>query len=182
MIWCKKTFGRIRKKAWLEKKETLSTGYGTYQTDIKMQEAHRRNTQGKSGWGWLSGAAKGFFNDFIVEGVMQQKKYIDYTPRPSDNAVIPSLGELFETWIIQILDEQGGIVNQITKWLLEQIDVLKKNVDKIQNDIIDRYQERLDKAKQEIAIDYEQEKNLWLPMQEKAKNLKEEFSSLKLGN
>ncbi|MEA5576920.1 dynamin family protein [Anabaena sp. UHCC 0451] len=172
----------ITEGTWLEKKETLSTGYGTDQTKITIQEAHRRNTKGKSGWDWLGGTVKGFFNDFIYEGVVEQKKYIDYTPRPSDNAVIPSLGELFETWIIQTLDEQTGIVNQITKWLFEQIDVLKKNVDKIQNDIIDRYQERLDKAKQEIAIDYEQEKNLWLPMQEKAKNLKEEFSGLKLGN
>jgi predicted GTPase len=172
----------ITERTWLEKKETLSTGYGIDQTKITIQEAHRRNTKGKSGWDWLGGTVKGFFNDFIYEGVVEQKKYIDYTPRLSDNAVIPSLGELFETWISQIQDGQEGIVHQITKWLLEQIDVLKKNVDKIQNDIIDRYQERLDKANQEITIDYEKQKNVWLPMQEKAENLKEEFSGLKLGN
>ena len=172
----------ITEGTWLEKKETLSTGYGTDQTKITIQEAHRRNTQGKSGWDWVTGTTKGFFNDFIYEGVVEQKKYIDYTPRPSDNAVIPSLGDLLESWIIQTEDAQVGIVKQITKWLLEQIDVLKKNVDKLQNDIIDRYQERLDKANQEITIDYEKQKNVWLPMQEKAKKLKEEFSGLKLGN
>jgi DNA-binding transcriptional regulator YhcF (GntR family) len=172
----------ITEGTWLEKKETLDTGYGTDQTEIKMQEAHRRNTQGKSGWGWLSGAVKGFFNDFIVEGVVKQKKYIDYTPRLSDNAVIPSLGDLLENWIIQAQYEQERTVNQITKWLLNQIEVLKKNVDKIQNDVIDRYEEKLDKANQEITLNNEKEKNVWLPMQEKAKNLKEKFSGLKLGN
>ncbi|WYL95871.1 MAG: dynamin family protein [Gloeotrichia echinulata IR180] len=171
----------ITEGTWLERKETLSTGYGTDQSKITITESHRRNTQGKSGWDWVTGTTKGFFNDFIYKGVVEQKKYIDYTPRPSDNAVIPSLGDLLGSWIIQAEDAQVEIVKQITKWLLEQIDVLKKNVDKIQNDIIDRYQERLDKANQEITIDYEKGRNVWLPMQEKAKSLKEEFSGLKLG-
>jgi len=56
--------------------------------------------------------------------------------------------------------------------------VSKKNVDKIQSDIIDRYQERLDKANQEITLDYEKQRNIWQPMKQKAQNLAEEFSSL----
>ena len=62
--------------------------------------------------------------------------------------------------------------------MLEQIDFLKKNVDNIQNDIIDRYQERLDRANQEITLDYEKQKDVWLPMQAKAQNLSAEFSGL----
>ena len=54
----------------------------------------------------------------------------------------------------------------------------KKNVDKIQSDIIDRYQARLDKANQEITLDYEKQQNVWQPIQQKAQDLAEEFSSL----
>jgi hypothetical protein len=168
----------ITKGTYLEKKETLNTGKGTNQTQITIQEAHRRNTQGKSGWDWLGGALKGFFNDFISEGLVQEKKYIDYTPRPSDNALIPSLGDLLENWTLQAEDAEVEIIKEITKWLLKQIDCLKKNVDKIQNDVIDRYEERLDKANQEIIISNEKEKNVWLPMQQKAQDLAEEFSGL----
>ncbi|AFZ14871.1 hypothetical protein Cri9333_4067 [Crinalium epipsammum PCC 9333] len=168
----------ITKGTYLEKKETLDTGYGTNQSQITIQEAHRRNTQGKSGWDWLGGTVKGFFNDFILEGVVEKKKYIDYTPRPSDNGLIPSLGNLLENWILQAEDAEVEIIKEITKWLLKQIDCLKKNVDKIQNDVIDRYEERLDKANQEIIISNEKEKNVWLPMQQKAQDLAKEFSGL----
>ena len=56
--------------------------------------------------------------------------------------------------------------------------MFKKNVDKLQNDIIDRYQARLDKANQEITIDYEKQRNVWQPIQQKAQDIAKEFSSL----
>ncbi len=90
--------------------------------------------------------------------------------------------DLLTGWIIQSQEEELKIVNQISRWLLEQVDCLKKNVDNIQNDIIDRYQERLDKANQEITLDYEKQRNIWEPMQEKAQNLAVEFSNLNLEN
>jgi len=62
--------------------------------------------------------------------------------------------------------------------LLEQIDCLKKEVHKNQNDILDRYQARLDKAHQEITLDYEKQKNVWQPMERKAQELAEEFGVL----
>ncbi|MEG4148211.1 dynamin family protein [Microcoleus sp. Pol12B5] len=101
-----------------------------------------------------------------------------YETRSSDNAEIPSVENLLTGWIIQSKKGEAEIVNKIATWLLEQIDCLKKNVDKIQNDIIDRYQTRLDKANQEITLDYEKQKNVWQPIQQKAQNLAEEFSSL----
>jgi predicted GTPase len=101
-----------------------------------------------------------------------------YETRSSDNAEIPSVENLLTGWIIQSKKGEAEIVNKIVTWLLEQIDCLKKNVDKIQNDIIDRYQTRLDKANQEITVDYEKQKNVWQPIQQKAQNLAEEFSSL----
>ncbi|MGB8686902.1 MAG: dynamin family protein [Microcoleus sp.] len=101
-----------------------------------------------------------------------------YETRSSDNAEIPSVENLLTGWIIQSRKGEAEIVNKIATWLLEQIDCLKKNVDKIQNDIIDRYQTRLDKANQEITLDYEKQKNVWEPIQQKAQDLAEEFSSL----
>jgi GTPase Era involved in 16S rRNA processing len=101
-----------------------------------------------------------------------------YNNRPSDNAKIPSIKSLFEGWRDQAGKPQVEIVDQIAQWLLEQIDCLKKNVDKIQNDILDRYQARLDKANQEITLDYEKKRNVWEPIQQKAQNIAEEFSSL----
>ncbi|MEH1816897.1 MAG: dynamin family protein [Nostoc sp.] len=101
-----------------------------------------------------------------------------YQTRSSDNAKIPSVEDLLTSWVVQSREEELKIVNQIARWLIEQIDSLKKNVDKIQNDIIDRYQARLDKANQEITLDYEKQRNVWQPMQQKAQDLAEEFSSL----
>ncbi|MFN5240364.1 MAG: dynamin family protein [Aphanizomenon sp.] len=112
---------------------------------------------------------------WIVETTIYDTQY---QTRSSDNAQIPSVEDLLAGWIIQSKGEQIKIVNQIARWLLEQIDVLKKNVNNIQNDILDRYQEKLDRANQEITLDYEKQKDVWLPMQAKAQNLSAEFSGL----
>lgn len=102
----------------------------------------------------------------------------EYEKRSSDNAKLPSVEDLLTNWIIQAKEQESERVNQIARWLLEQINYLKKNVDKIQNDIIDRYQERLDKAHEEITTNYEQQKSIWIPMQQKAQKLASEFSQL----
>jgi predicted GTPase len=102
----------------------------------------------------------------------------EYQPRSSDNAKLPSIEDLLTGWVEQAKEEDSERVNQVARWLLDQIDCLKKNVDKIQNDIIDRYQERLDKANQEITLDYEKQKSVWQPMEQKAQNLAEIFSNL----
>ncbi|MEG4853931.1 dynamin family protein [Microcoleus sp. B5-D4] len=101
-----------------------------------------------------------------------------HNTRSSDNAKIPSIKSLFEGWRGQGGKTQVKIVDQIAQWLLEQIDCLKNNVDKIQNDIFDRYQARLDKANQEITLDYEKKKNVWEPMQQKSQDLAGEFGRL----
>jgi uncharacterized protein YicC (UPF0701 family) len=72
------------------------------------------------------------------------------------------------------------MLKQVIEWLLAQIDDLKKSVDKTQNDILDQYRDRLEKARQEITFDYEKQQNVWQPMQQRAKRLEEEFS--RLGN
>ena len=91
---------------------------------------------------------------------------------------LPSVDKLLDKLDNPGERQESERVNQVSQWLLEQIDYLKKNVDKIQNEIVDRYQERLDKAHQEVTVDYEQQKSIWIPMQQKAQELVEEFSQL----
>jgi GTPase Era involved in 16S rRNA processing/DNA-binding transcriptional regulator YhcF (GntR family) len=101
-----------------------------------------------------------------------------YETRSSDNAKLPSIEDLLIGWQIQAKQAELEIVKQIASWLLAQIDCLKKNVERIQNDILNRYQERLDTAHREITIDYEIQKNVWQPMQQKAQNLAKDFNDL----
>lgn len=102
----------------------------------------------------------------------------EYQERSSDNAELPSIEVLLEGWIKQAKSKESERVNQVARWLLEEIDCLKQNLDTIQNEIIGRYQERLDKAHQEITLDYEKQRNVWQPIEGKAQELAQEFSSL----
>ena len=133
---------------------------GTWKEEIKIEKKRR---------------------DWYTLWLWEQTFYeTQYQTRSSDNAEIPSVNNLLRGWLIQSKKEETEIVNKIATWLLEQIDCLKKNVDKLQNDIIDRYQARLDKANQEITLDYENQRNIWQPIQEKAQNLAEEFCRLEI--
>ena len=187
IVFSKSTIIKIEKQPKIE--FTFQAGFpiteGTWQkeekTTITIEEAHKRNTQGKSGLDWLTGTVKGFAGDFLGKGIILQQKYIDYKQLSSDNADIPCISDLCLGLLNQaksVDGAEGEIANKIAPWFLEQIDLLRENVDKTQNDIIERYQARLDKAKQEISLDYENQKIVWLPMQHKAQNLAKEFNSL----
>ncbi|MEH1782940.1 MAG: GTPase [Nostoc sp.] len=103
---------------------------------------------------------------------------IEYKTRSSNNAEIPSTEKLLENWQFQLKQEDKSIVKELLRWLLEQIDRLTKNVDEVQEEVINRYQERLDTANREISIDYEMQKNVWQPMQQKSQSLAQEFFKL----
>jgi GTPase Era involved in 16S rRNA processing len=189
ITFSKSTIIKLEKQPKIE--FTFQAGFpitpGTWQeeekTTITIEEAHQRNTQGKSGFDWLAGTFKGFTDDFLVKGVILQQKYIDYKQLSSDNADIPRVSDLCLGLLNQaksVDGAEGEIANKIAPWFLEQIDWLRENVDKTQNDIIERYQARLDKAKQEISLDYEKQITVWLPMQQKARNLAKEFNSLEI--
>jgi len=98
--------------------------------------------------------------------------------RSSDNAQIPGAVDLLGNWTLQAQQAEPEVAKQIIIWLLEQTEQLKKKVDQIQSNVIDRYQSRLDKAHQEITLDYEQQRDVWQPMQQQALNLAEEFANL----
>jgi flagellar capping protein FliD len=98
--------------------------------------------------------------------------------RASDNAKIPSIGQILDDWNKQLKEVEPEMFKQVIEWLLAQIDDLKKSVDKTQSDILDLYRDRLEKARQEVTFDYEQQKNVWEPMQQRAKILEQELSQL----
>ncbi|WP_371418202.1 dynamin family protein [Anabaena sp. UHCC 0253] len=131
---------------------------GTWQEEIKVERRKRV-------WYKLWLGKKTFYE-------------IEYEKRSSDNAKLPSTEDLLGGWIMQARDNEKERFKQFAIWIIQRIDFLKQDVDKIQNDIIDRYQERLNKAHQEKTLDYEKQRNIWLPMQEKAQDLAEKFSSL----
>jgi GTPase Era involved in 16S rRNA processing len=101
---------------------------------------------------------------------------IRYEKRSSDNAQIPSTEELLIGWKIQVRKSEPEIVQEILEWLLKQIDILNNNVEQIKNNVLERYRARLDRAYQEITLDYEQHKNTWKSMQQKAQYLAKEYS------
>lgn len=98
--------------------------------------------------------------------------------RSSKNATIPKVGDLLKDWSDQAKMLEPDIVKQIIKWLLEQIDLLKNNIDNLQKDVVNRYQARLDDAHQQVTIDYQEVQNIWQPIQQKAIDLAEKFKKL----
>jgi predicted GTPase len=98
--------------------------------------------------------------------------------RSSENAKIPSIGQILADWKKQLKEVEPEILTPVIEWLLAQVDDLKKSVDKTQCDIIDQYQDRLEKARQEITFDYAKQQNVWQPMQQRAKKLEQGFSQL----
>jgi GTPase SAR1 family protein len=164
------------------REETLKTGDGKDQTKIEIGNSLARNTKNKSGWDWLGGAAKGLFKDFFWEGTVQNKRYLDFQPRTCDNAEIPKAADLLVGWLSQIKTPEREIAGEVLDWLLKEIENLSKNIEETQTDIIQRYQQRLDRAYQEIQISYEDARNIWEPMLVKAEELRDQCDKLVLEN
>ena len=99
-------------------------------------------------------------------------------PRTSDDASIPSIVYLLKSWLDQAKDSRSGIVSSIAPWIIQQIDLLKKNIGSIQDEVLDRYRTRLERAHQEFTLTYEKEKNIWEPLNRQSLNLQQEFSQL----
>ncbi|BDI20071.1 hypothetical protein ANSO36C_58730 [Nostoc cf. commune SO-36] len=131
---------------------------GTWQEEIEVTKTRRS-------WHTL----------FIFKETYYETKY---ETRSSDNAEIPSVDNLFSGWRDQSKQSRGEIAQHIMRWLVEQMDCLKKNIDEFQTNVINRYQEKLDMAHREITLDFEKQKNIWQPIHCKAKDLREEFYSL----
>jgi len=89
-----------------------------------------------------------------VSKIQYKKFYID-------NANLPSTLDLLGGWILQAKQVEIEIVNQLAEWLLRQIDDLIKNVDNVQREIVDHYEDRLKKSYQEIQLDHQVQRELY---------------------
>ena len=113
--------------------------------------------------------------------IWQKRIYeTSYEERSMDNGKLPTVEDLLMGWIVQLKKLEIDIVNQIASWLLKQLDYLRKELDKIQNNILNNYQEKLDRANLEINLNYENERNVWLIMEKQAHQIKKEFDHLRL--
>nr|QFZ93019.1 GTPase [Synechococcus elongatus PCC 11802] len=101
-----------------------------------------------------------------------------YTTRNGDNAQIPKVETLLSGWIYQGKDVQLKILQKVVPWILEMINDLQDKINKNQTEVIDRYQSRLDKARDEIATDFERKQYLWQPLYEKSIDLSNELEQL----
>ena len=99
--------------------------------------------------------------------------------RSIDNAELPSTEYLIENWQSNLRRKDSVIMKPFIEYLLEQFNNLTKNVHKTQNDIIERYQERLNTAYQKKTQDYEEKRDIFQSFHQTAHKLKEEFSSLR---
>lgn len=99
--------------------------------------------------------------------------------RSSDNANIPSTKKILTNWKEQLRQVEPEVLGEVIQWLLQQIDDLKKNVDKTQQAILSLYKDRLEKARYEVDYDFQKVKDVWEPMYQKAQKLEAIVSSLK---
>jgi regulator of replication initiation timing len=139
-------------------KKNLKFEFVNFESDFKINsQEYTKEYRTWNHWLWI---------------VPKQEKY------SSDNAMIPSTEKIVGDWGEQFKQFEPDMLKQLIEWLLAQIDDLKKDVNSTQNAILDLYRDRLEKARQEITVDYEKQKNVWEPMQQKAKKLAVEFAQL----
>ncbi|KKJ01276.1 dynamin family protein [Prochlorothrix hollandica] len=152
---------------------------------VKLENKPKISIEFKAGFS----TTKGTWNDEIrVEGrerlwytlwIVEVTTYkTEIVTRESDNASIPSVVELLRGWLEQAKDSRSGIVASIAPWIINQIDLLKKNINSVQNEVLDRYKIRLNRAHQEFTLTHEKEKNIWEPLNRKSLDMQQEFSQL----
>jgi len=143
----------------IEMKAGFATEQGTWQEEIETKYKVRP-----------------FYFLFLLEEKRTKKEYKE---RTSLNADIPKVEILLEGWVSQAQAAEAKIASEILDWFIAQINFLKKNVSVVQDEVVDRYQSRLDQANQNIAINYEKQKNIWEPIHHKALNLEKQFLTLR---
>jgi predicted GTPase len=100
--------------------------------------------------------------------------------RTSDNASIPSFDKLNRDWKIQKDRGEIEVLRQISDWWLEQLDQFNSGIEGFQSDVINRYQERLDRAYKDTTVDYESKMETWQPLKEEVASVSEKINQMGL--
>ncbi len=100
-------------------------------------------------------------------------KTIKQEPRSSDNAQLPKIEDINKDWLWQKNQAEIEIYSQVADWFICQINKFIKKVESSQKEIVDRYQERLDKAYDQAQLSLQKDLSIWNPLHQEAKQLKE---------
>ncbi|NEO39305.1 MAG: GTPase [Moorea sp. SIOASIH] len=99
--------------------------------------------------------------------------YIETKERSSDNAQLPKTEDILKGWLLQKNQAEVEIYSQVAHWFISQINSFITGVESYQKEIVDRYQERLDKAHDQAKLSHQQDLSIWNPLQMEAKELED---------
>lgn len=99
--------------------------------------------------------------------------YIETKERSSDNAQLPKTEDILKGWLLQKNQAEVEIYSQVAHWFISQINSFISGVESSQQEIVDRYQERLDKAHDQATLSHQQDLSIWNPLQLEAKQLED---------
>ena len=88
--------------------------------------------------------------------------------RTSDNAEIPSFEDLERGWILQKNKGEIEVFRQVSNWWIDQLNQFSQGLAQFQDNLVDRYEARLDQAHREMKTQYEKRMETWQPLQEEA--------------
>ncbi|NEP50942.1 MAG: GTPase [Moorea sp. SIO3C2] len=103
--------------------------------------------------------------------------YIETKERSSDNAKLPKTEDILKGWLLQKNQAEVEIYRQVANWFISQINSFLTGVESSQKEIVDRYQERLDKAHDQAILSHQQDLSIWNYLQLEAKQLEDNFKN-----
>ncbi|NEO77773.1 dynamin family protein [Moorena sp. SIO4G3] len=107
---------------------------------------------------------------WLYERIVYKKKI---KKRSSDNAQLPKTEDMLKGWLLQKNQAEVEIYSQVAHWFISQINSFITGVESYQKEIVDRYQERLDKAHDQATLSHQQDLSIWNPLQLEAKQLED---------
>ncbi|MDW8241417.1 MAG: dynamin family protein [Acidobacteriota bacterium] len=94
-----------------------------------------------------------------------------YEERTYDTADIPSATQLLESWDRHAREQEPALVRQFIDWIFRQLDQASQALKKSQQDLLDRYQVKLDEARDVARQSHIDSQKIWLPLLEQAQEL-----------
>lgn len=96
----------------------------------------------------------------------------------SENANIPSIDDLARGWKLQQYRGEEEVFKQVSPWFLKQLDQFNQSIDRFQLDTLDLYQERLDRAKDQSQLSYDEKLRIGQLLETEAQQFEEKINKL----
>ena len=105
-------------------------------------------------------------------------EYTDWESRESQTAEFPALYSLKEIYFKQARQAHAQLPLYFTAWLLEQIKGVQAEVERVQNETLDRYHDRLETAHKTVEGDYQEVLRRWLPAKFRSEELRRTLQAI----